>query len=207
MRKIDNWEKITAFKKLSPGGYICGIREVVDVPEKEYLRIEYDIIEGENKGYFTKKFKEDTRKDKKWPNAGTFYRSYKESSQSMFKGFITSVEKSNPDFKWNWDESKLKNKKIGLVIGEEEYLNQKGQVRIQNKVRNVHSVDTIKKGEFQIPELVKLENTKVLPQQEKFIDPFEEERKDDNEFNNNEDEFNDAELDIFKDITEDEIPF
>lgn len=200
MRKIDNWEKITAFQKLSPGGYICGIRGVVDVPEKEYLKIEYDIIEGDNKGYFTKKFKENTRKDKKWPTAGTFYRSYKESSQPMFKGFITSIEKSNPDFKWDWDESKLKNKKVGLVIGEEEYLNQKGQVRITNKVRSVHSVDTIKEGNFEIPEIVKLENTKVLSQQEKFIDPFEEERKDD-------EEFNDAELDIFKDITEDEIPF
>lgn len=203
MRKISNWEKITVstnFQKLSPGGYICGIREVVDVPEKEHLKIEYDIIEGDNKGYFTKQFKEDTRKDKKWPNAGTFYRSYKESSQSTFKGFITSIEKSNPDFKWNWDESKLKNKKVGLVIGEEEYLNQKGQVRIANKVRNVRSVDAIKEGNFQIPEIVKLENTKVLPQQETFIDPFEEERK-------NDEEFNDAELDIFKDIAEDEILF
>ena len=79
----------------------------------------------------------------------------------MFKGFTTAVEKSNNGFTWNWDEKKLKNKVFGVVIGEEEYLNQKGQVRVRNYVAAVRSVDVIDKGDFTIPELKKLDASKV----------------------------------------------
>lgn len=176
MRKVNNWAEIkesTGFKRLAPGGYICAIKNVTDVEEKEYLKIEFDIIEGDDKGYFTKQYNDDTRQDKKWPNAGTMYRSYKESALPMFKGFITSVEKSNKNFTWDWDESKLKNKFFGAVIGEEEYLNQKNEKRVRNRVASVHSVETIKNGDFEIPEMKKLDVTKETAKTEdNFIDPF-----------------------------------
>ena len=40
----------------------------------------------------------------------------------MFKGFIKSVEESNPGYVWNWDESTLKGKKVGLILQEEEFV-------------------------------------------------------------------------------------
>ena len=52
---------------------------------------------------------------------GNFFRSYKESTIGFFKGFITAIEKSNPAYRWDWNEQGLKGKLIGIVLQEEEY--------------------------------------------------------------------------------------
>lgn len=164
MKRINNWENIqesTSFKRLTPNGYICKILNVEDHPEKEYLKIYFDIVKGDDKGYFKKQYDGDTRKEKKWPNAGTFIRSYKDSAASMFKGFMNSVEKSNKGYKWDFDEKTLVNKLVGLIIADEQYQNQKGQVRVRNYVAAVRSVETIEKGEYEIPALKELTATKT----------------------------------------------
>ena len=177
MKEMRNLEKIQesgSFEKLPVGGYIIKILAVDDVPEKEYLKIFFDINDGGKKGFFQKAFEEDTRAEKKWPNAGSFIRSYKEKALPMFKGFTNAIENSNKGYKWNFDEKSLVNKVVGVVIGEEQYLNQKGQVRTRTYVSAVRSVDTIKKGEFTVPELKKLDATKVsnAAKQETFVNPF-----------------------------------
>lgn len=178
MKKIKDWENIkegSDFKRLEPNAYICAIKAVEDVSDKEYLKIYFDIVKGDNKGYFQKLYDSDTRKDKKWPIAGTLIRSYKESALSMFKGFCTAVEKSNKNYKWNFDEKTLVKKYIGLIIADEEYLNQKGQKRVRNYVASVRSLDAIEKGDFTIPALKELDESKVVDAKEKenkFVDPF-----------------------------------
>ena len=164
MKRINNWENIqesTSFKRLTPNGYICKILKVEDNPEKEYLKIYFDIVKGDDKGYFKKQYDGDTRKERKWPNAGTFIRSYKDSAASMFKGFTNAVEKSNKGYQWDFDEKTLVNKIIGLIIADEQYQNQKGQVRVRNYVAAVRSVETIEKGEYEIPALKELTTTKA----------------------------------------------
>ena len=164
MKRIENWDSIvesTSFKRLKPNGYIVKILKVEDHPEKEYLKIYFDIVKGDDKGYFKKQYDGDTRKEKKWPNAGTFIRSYKDSAASMFKGFTNAVEKSNKGYKWDFDEKTLVNKIIGLIIADEQYQNQKGQVRVRNYVAAVRSVETIEKGEYEIPALKELTTTKT----------------------------------------------
>ena len=164
MKRIENWENIqesTSFKRLAPNGYICKILKVEDHPEKEYLKIYFDIVKGDDKGYFKKQYDGDTRKERKWPNAGTFIRSYKDSAASMFKGFTNAVERSNKGYQWNFDEKTLVNKVIGLIIADEQYQNQKGQVRVRNYVAAVRSVETIEKGEYEIPALKELTTTKT----------------------------------------------
>lgn len=164
MKRINNWENIqepTTFKRLKPSGYVCKILKVEDYPDKEYLKIYFDVNGGEDKGYFKSQFEKDTRKERKWPNAGTFIRSYKDSAASMFKGFTNAVEKSNKGYQWNFDEKTLVNKIIGLIIADEQYQNQKGQVRVRNYVAAVRSVETIEKGEYEIPALKELTTTKA----------------------------------------------
>ena len=164
MKRIENWDSIvesTSFKRLKPNGYICKILKVEDHPEKEYLKIYFDIVNGDDKGYFKKQYDGDTRKERKWPNAGTFIRSYKDSAASMFKGFTNAVEKSNKGYKWDFDEKTLVNKVVGLIIADEQYQNQKGQVRVRNYVAAVRSVETIEKGEYEIPALKELTTTKT----------------------------------------------
>lgn len=176
MKRIENWENIkenSGFEKLSPGGYIVKILNVQDVPEKEYLKISFDIDDGEKKGFFTKAYKEDTREDKKWPNAGSFIRSYKSTAASMFKGFTNAVENSNKGYTFDFNEESLKGKKVGIVVAEEQYQNQKGQVRVRTYVSAVRSVDTIKNGDFTVPELKKLDVTKTTNQPvNDFVNPF-----------------------------------
>ena len=164
MRRIENWDSIvesTSFKRLTSNGYICKILKVEDHPEKEYLKIYFDIFKGDDKGYFKKQYDGDMRKEKKWPNAGTFIRSYKDSAASMFKGFTNAVEKSNKGYQWDFDEKTLVNKIVGLIIADEQYQNQKGQVRVRNYVAAVRSVETIEKGEYEIPALKELTATKA----------------------------------------------
>ena len=149
MKRIENWDSIvesTSFKRLTPNGYICKILKVEDHPEKEYLKIYFDIVKGDDKGYFKKQYDGDTRKERKWPNAGTFIRSYKDSAASMFKGFTNAIERSNKGYQWNFDEKTLVNKVVGLIIADEQYQNQKGQVRVRNYVAAVRSVETIERA-------------------------------------------------------------
>ena len=164
MKRSNNWENIqesTSFKRLTPNGYIVKILNVEDYPEKEYLKIYFDIVKGDDKGYFKKQYDGDTRKERKWPNAGTFIRSYKDSAASMFKGFTNAIERSNKGYQWNFDEKTLVNKVVGLIIADEQYQNQKGQVRVRNYVAAVRSVETIEKGEYEIPALKELTTTKT----------------------------------------------
>ena len=149
MKKINlaNVEEFKEYENPTAGGYVCGIYAVEDVPEKEYLKLSYDIIEGEFKGYYQKLVKDGVFKA--LPN---FISSYSEKSLPFFKGTITSIEKSNNGFKFTNDESKLKGKKIGLVLFEEEYINKKGEVKVSLRVDKAHSVEAIKTDDFKVPE-------------------------------------------------------
>lgn len=176
MKKISGYDKIQesgSFKKLPVGGYVVKIRNATDVPDKEYLRLSFDVAEGPNKGFFAEEYKNDTREDKKWPNAGTFVRSYKEKALPMMKGFTTAVEKSNKNYTWNFDESTLKGKLVGLIIGEEEFVNSSGKMRTRTYVNAVRSVDIIREGKFEVPELKKLSADKVAASTSAASQPFQ----------------------------------
>ncbi len=157
MKKINDWENVQengSFKTLTSGGYIAQIVSVTNNEDRQYLEVWYDIAQGDFKGYY----KEQYEKFNNW--SGRFYRSYKDKAVSMFKGFITSVEKSNQNYEWDWDESKLKGKFIGVVLGEEEYIPQggkyAGQVRTRLTVTKITDVNSIRLGNFKVPELKKL---------------------------------------------------
>ena len=143
---LENVKEFTPFEKVEAGGYICGIYAVEDVPEKEYLKISYDIVEGEKKGFYSK-----LKKEKEWA-LPSFIASYKETALSFFKGTITSIEKSNKGFKFDNDETKLVGKKIGLVLFEKERINNNGKKVVDMRVDKAHSIDAIKSGDFEVPE-------------------------------------------------------
>ena len=173
MKKIDleNVQEFTKFKN-PVGGFICEIKTVEDVPEKEYLKIGYDIAEALNNeqkefvGMYEKRKKE---RDFDYP---TTVVSYKENSLPFFKGFITALENSNKGYKWDNDETKFVGKLIGFVIGEEEYegkdKNGVPKVKVRTYVAERHSVDAIKEGDFDVPEFKKLTKAPV----ERASNPF-----------------------------------
>lgn len=114
-------------EKLKLGGHICKILEVrteaytsKDGKPFEMLVMKIDIEEpDEQAGFYTRRFKEEAEKDAmnaKWKG---YYRltvptdSSEDYVKSKFKTFTTSIEKSNPGYKWNWQEATL----VGKVFG------------------------------------------------------------------------------------------
>ena len=140
---------------LKAGGYVCKITNVEDVPSKEYLYVEFDIAEGEFKDYY-KKLQEAKNF---W--GGSFYKSYKEKALPMLKRFCSAVTKSNSGYIFdagaqNSDEKTLKGKLIGLVLFEEEYIKNNGEIGRRLKVDYECGIEKIRKGEFKVKELKKL---------------------------------------------------
>lgn len=168
MKQINNFENVQAttgeFAKLSTGGYICRITLANDIPfdpstnKGDYLKIEYDIAVGDFKNYYTEQFE---KFPKYW--GGTFFRSYKEKALGMFKHFIECVEKSNAGFVWTWDEKALMGKVVGLVLAEEEYENNNGEIKTRLYVAQVKTVEEIKNGDFKVPELKKIKKSTPAP--------------------------------------------
>ena len=130
MNKPQGYDEAQAFgefETLPAGGYKCIIKKVAcetTQAGKEYLKLAIDILEGEYKDFFQKRFDNDTREDKKWSGIWTvFTEGYNPGTTNpKFKGLITSVEASNPNFNFNFDEQTLVNKKVGLVFREEDFL-------------------------------------------------------------------------------------
>lgn len=156
MKSIDltNVQEAGEFTRPAPGPYICGIYKVEDVANKEYLKVTYDIVEGEFKGYY-----EEMRKNNPdWEWAGAYVKSYKKAALPMFKRFCTAVSRSNKNYVFdgntNSDEKTLKGKKIGLLLGEEEYEGNDGTIKTRLIVVREFSIDKI--GEQKVPELKKL---------------------------------------------------
>lgn len=158
INKVNNWENIVAsggdFETLAPGGYICKILDVI-FESKSYgglLRISFDIAEGENQGFYLKRYKElkASNPEAKW--TGMLYQTIINDKPQFFKGFITAIENSNNGYKWNWDEQSLKNLLFGGLFGEEEYYGNDGKVKTSVKCMQVRSVDKIRSNEFKIPE-------------------------------------------------------
>ena len=164
MKSIDltNVQESGDYQSPTPGGYVCQIVKVEDIPldqstgKGNYLRIHFDIVEGDFAGYYAglrERFPEST-------TIGSYIRSYKEKALGMFKRFCSAVSKSNGDYvfdaKTNSDEQSLVGKKIGLVFGEEEYYSNSGEKKIRPYVVREYTLEDIAAGKFKVPELKKL---------------------------------------------------
>ncbi len=152
MRNIDwaNVEAVESFRKLEAGGYVCGITSAEDNEQKEYLKLEFDIAEGDFKGYYRDLY------DRKGFWGGSFIKSYKESARGFFKKFLNAVEASNPNYRFDNNEKKLRGKTVGLVLGYEEYVSNAGEVKERIYVSDILPLDDIKAGNYIVPKLKKL---------------------------------------------------
>lgn len=162
MKPIQNWDSINEageVKSLPAGAYALKIRDVVNVPEREYLEVYFDIAEGPYKGYYTF-LEENTGK----PGIGKTIRSYKNNALTFFKAFTESVNKSNPGYRWedSWDENTLKGKFCAGEFGEEEYVKD-GEVKVGVKLVNFRSLQALREGKCKIPE------RKLLPEDQKPV--------------------------------------
>ena len=161
IKNIANVQEAGESRRLPAGGYICKYTKVEDVSEKNYLYMEFDIAEGDYKGYY----EELSERFDFW--GGRCYRSYTEKALPMFKRMCSAVTKSNKGFIFDGnehaDESTLIGKKIGMILGEEEYEGNDGSVKTRLYVARETSVDDIKAGKFKVPELKRLATSSTTP--------------------------------------------
>ena len=132
MKKLDmaNVQEAGEFTSLPAGKYVCIIRNVEDFTDKEYLKVTYDIAEGEYTGYYDKLRAEHPD----WAWTGAYVKSYKPAALPMFKRFCSAVSKSNGTYVFdagtvNDDERTLIGKRIGLILNSEEYYSNSGDKR------------------------------------------------------------------------------
>lgn len=152
--KKKNWVFIEESKPgtmLEPGGYVCRITAVEDVPSKEYLWVVYDVAEGEKAGCYAALPASDAWKHR-------FTRSYKDTAEGMFKAFLNRLEESNRGrfdvAKWQEtsDERALVGLEVGLVFQKELYTNDKGEDKERTVVVGVEAAQDIRNGDYYMPE-------------------------------------------------------
>ena len=172
MEKIEGYETAQAltgeYERLKPGGYICKIiaakEEKSQNSGNRMLTLALDIDEGEQKGFFMKRFEElkkektDPNQEIKYPNAAIYHQMLEgnEKAVGFLKGLMTSLEASNPKFKWNWDEKKLVGLRCGAIFGEEEFERLDGSIGNTCKVKFIRTTKCIEDGNYKVPELKKL---------------------------------------------------
>ena len=156
MKRIENYNEVKPqngyFDRPPAGGYIIEILKAEDVPmnaqtgKGDYLRIYYDICHGDYAGYYQKQHE---RFGGEYNTS--FIRSYREKLLGMFKHFTNCIEESNEPYKWNWDESTLVGKYLGVTLQEEEYPKRDGGVGVKLTVKDIKTVEQIGGGDYTIP--------------------------------------------------------
>ena len=176
MPKINmrDYEEATAstgdYQRMGAGGYVAQIQAVrtdgpasygkgrIDyVNSKEYVKLIYDIAEGDFAGRFSDDYWSGEDKDYghqiflSWKNMGAF------------KGNIQALDESNPGFDalaaFQADRWELFiGKKVGIVLGDEEYRANDGTVKTRLGLPRLKSVQDIRAGKFKVPAPKKLKD-------------------------------------------------
>ena len=151
-------------KTLQPGGYICKILRVQERMSRggnPMFVFEFDIAQGNRAGFFKRKYENSSKMNANAKWGGSLYQSVSSDyGVGRLKGMITAIEHSNPGFHFNWDdpqnERTLAGKLVGVVFGEEEYLNDKNEKKKATKPFWMCSADKIREGvEVPKPRLLK----------------------------------------------------
>lgn len=165
MKALNGYNEVKAstgeYARLPADGYVCKITKVEDVAAKEYLRISFDIYEGEYRGWYRDQREELEDRGYNASYVGTVIRSYKDSALGFFKAFIAAVDESNgtqfgPTVEGGLDEQKLVGCLIGFVISYEEYQKKNGTIGQRERVAYQKSIQKIRDGDFKVPELKQL---------------------------------------------------
>jgi hypothetical protein len=166
IKKFKDYDSIQIFEggaSIEPGGYELQIigAKVEQFTNCEILKVAFDIVNNEKyAGFYSTRFKaaKATNKDAKWSGIfdvfipkddGTENDGY---TKTAFKRFITSVEKSNEGYVWDWNELSLKGKMFGGVFGREEFKTKEGEYKFATKCRFPRSIESIRTGNFTIPD-------------------------------------------------------
>lgn len=166
IKKFNDYDSIQVYEGgagIEPGGYELKIigAKVEQFTNCEILKIAFDIVNNAKyAGYYSTRFKAAKAQNAsaKWSGIFDVFLPKDDGTENdgytkqAFKRFITSVEKSNSGYTWNWDETSLKDKVFGGVFGREQFKTKEGDLKFAVKCRFPRSIDSIRSGDFKVPD-------------------------------------------------------
>lgn len=171
MKKFTGFEakKSGGAREILPaGGYVAKIlnAEEVSYDWGNVLLISFDILEGDYKDFFAADYKGQDREDKKW--RGTYRLRIPNDDGSEQDGWtkrtfgnaIWAIEESNPGYNWNWDETTMKGKVVGVLFRNREW-EMNGNTGWTTECCALTSADDIRKGNFRQPKDKPLKSASV----------------------------------------------
>jgi hypothetical protein len=146
-------------EKLPAGGYIAQIlkAECVDYDWGTVLVVSFDIAEGPQKGFFARRWKADEggEYERRWKgtfrvNVPTSKSRYPKSDKDAFQDFTFAVNASNPGYTFDFDEEKLKGKKVGVLFRNREW-EKDGNTGWTTECCRCVAVRKIQEGDYTVP--------------------------------------------------------
>ena len=132
------------FPRVPAGGYIAKImteEERLSQKGNPMLVLGIDIADGEFAGHYTK-LSEKIGK----PCYPQIFQLTEGNNLPYFKGLIKDIEDSNSGSKYDFKDNQLLRRVIGVNLREEEYENDKGELKSVLKVAQTHPVSDIRNG-------------------------------------------------------------
>lgn len=161
MKKFSDYENTQTFverPKLPKDAYIL---RILNAEEIEYtwgrvLKLDFDIAEGDQKDFYKRDYNLQTQEDKKWKGSYRLNIPKDDGSEQdawtkmRFKTVMEAFENSNANYRWDWDEKKLKGKLIGGLFNlkEWEFNNNTGWF---TQCKKLVSIDDIRNKNFTLP--------------------------------------------------------
>lgn len=147
-------KKSGGFTELPPvGAYVAEIQasRVVEQNDREVIELFMEIVEGEYANRFHEVY--DDQKERFGDSAkykGIFKLTPpvdgdEDWRKRSFEGNMWCVQESNPGYSWDWDEKKLKGKKVGISIRRRLYT-YNGKDRETTEIGRFETIDDVKAG-------------------------------------------------------------
>lgn len=150
-------ERTAPRETLPAGGYVAKIMDatIISYDWGDVLKVDFDIVEGDHKGFFAADYRNNLSDDKKW--RGTYRinipderNQYFDSQRKSFNNFIACLEETNSGFHFDWDESKLKGKGIGVLFRNKEW-EYNGSTGWTTECCTVTTAKDVREGNFKMP--------------------------------------------------------
>lgn len=151
-----------SFAPLPAGGYVCKILDVkVDKTQngKQYIKLRFDIAEGEYAGFFQKRWNADAQSqyERKWKGIFKIFLPVFSGDNdaymndiAIYKGRINTIARCNnlpePDIERGYDPDVFKNCLVGILFRDSVY---KGNSFTEPAF--LEDVQKIRSGDFEIP--------------------------------------------------------
>lgn len=163
IKRPSNWDSVQAFadrKTLPVDAYVCRVKNAIVKKASngaDQLCVLFDISEGEQAGFFTEEFNQNTYDNKKYKGVMRLWIPTDDGSETdektkrNFKAFITAVCNSNRSYVWQWDETTLEGLEIGIIFRSEEW-DYDGKHGWATRPFRATTSDKVRAGDYTIPE-------------------------------------------------------